>query len=392
VADSKIGAIDATEAIEKFEIDIAQDVLDDLKERLSRTRLPEQIPGTGWGYGAELGYMRELLEYWRDDFDWREQEAALNRFEHFKTTIDGQRIHFIHARSPHPDAHPLLISHGWPGSIVEFMNVIGPLTDPVAHGGRAEDAFHVVVPSLPGYGFSDPTTDTGWDIERTAQAWKVLMARLGYERYGAQGGDWGAIITTNLGAADAEHLSGIHLNMAMALPPPEGEEGLSDADKAVLAQTAEYDNTGNGYFRIQATKPQTLGFGLNDSPAGLAAWITEKFHGWMDCNGDIESVISKDQLLTNITLYWVTQTITSSTRLYYETTKVPRLAILFGRIEVPVGVLSMPKEILRYPRSWVERHYNVTHWSEYEKGGHFAAMEQPEAFVADVRKFFASVR
>ncbi len=381
-----------SEAIERFEIKISQEVLDDLQQRLARTRMPDQIPGTDWSYGAELGYMGELLEYWRNDFDWRAQEAELNRLEHFRTTIDGQGIHFIHARSPHEGAHPLLISHGWPGSFFEFLNVIGPLTDPVAHGGRAEDAFHVICPSLPGYGFSDPTVTTGWDIQRIAEAWKVLMARLGYERYGAQGGDWGAIITTNLAACDAEHLSGIHLNMAMALPPPEGEEGLSDADKAILAHTAEYDNTGSGYFKIQSTKPQTLGFGLNDSPAGLAAWIAEKFHGWMDCDGEIENIISKDQLLTNITLYWVTQTITSSTRLYYETTKLPRLAILFNRIEVPVGVLSVPKEILRYPRKWVERHYNVTHWTERDKGGHFLALEQPEVFVDDVRKFFRSVR
>jgi pimeloyl-ACP methyl ester carboxylesterase len=381
-----------TDAIEQFQIDVPVQVLDDLQERLARTRLPDQIPGTGWSYGAELESMQELLAYWRDGYDWRAEEKKLNRFDHHRTMIDGQSIHFIHARSPHPDAHPLLISHGWPGSIVEFLEVIEPLTNPEAHGGSAQDAFHVVCPSLPGYGFSSVTVETGWDIQRIAEAWKVLMARLGYERYGAQGGDWGALVTTNLGVEDAEHLSGIHLNMPMAFPPPEGEEGLSDSDKAILARTAEYDASGAGYMKIQSTKPQSLGFGLNDSPAGLAAWITEKFHAWMDCDGDIESCITKDQLLTNIMVYWVTQTITSSTRLYYETLRAPRIATLWGRVEVPVGVLSLPKEILRFPRKWVERHYNVTHWSEHSKGGHFAALEQPEVFIADVREFFRTLR
>ena len=381
-----------SDAIEKFEIAISDEVLEDLRDRLARTRLPDQIPNTGWSQGADLAYMKDLLEYWRDGFDWREQERALGEFDHFRTTIDGQRIHFIHERSPHRGAHPLLITHGWPGSIVEFLHVIRPLTHPEEHGGRAEDAFHVVCPSLPGYGFSDPTGELGWDIERTAQAWKVLMSRLGYERYGAQGGDWGALVTTNLGVADAEHLSGIHLNMALAFPPPEGEAGLSDADKAILAGTAEYDATGSGYMKIQSTKPQSLGFALNDSPAGLAAWITEKFHGWLDCDGMIENCITRDQLLTNITIYWVTQTITSSTRFYYETLTNPRIAILFGRVEVPVGILDSPKEILRYPRSWVERHYNVQHWTAATRGGHFAALEQPELFVEDVRDFFRALR
>ncbi len=381
-----------SDAIETFEVAISDEVLDDLRERLDRARLPDQIPGTGWRYGADRSAIEDLLAYWRDGFDWRRQEAALNRFDHFRTRIDGQMIHFIHARSPHPDAHPLLISHGWPGSVVEFMKVIGPLVDPVAHGGDAADAFHVVCPSLPGYGFSEITHEEGWDTQRMAEAFAVLMSRLGYTRYGAQGGDWGAIITTNLGAHDAEHLSGIHLNMPMAIPPPEGDAGLSDEDKQVLAQTAAFEAEGQGYMKIQGTKPQTLGFALNDSPLGLAAWIAEKFHGWTDCDGKIENAVTKDELLTNIMIYWATQTITSSTRLYYETFKLARLAIIGGRIEVPTGIAVFPKEILRYPRKWVERHYNVTQWTEYEKGGHFAALEEPEAFVDDVRKFFRRER
>lgn len=374
--------------IEKYEIFVPDPVLEDLRRRLGAARLPDQIPGTGWEYGAESSYLRELIAYWRDEFDWRAQEAALNRLPHFTTAIDDQRIHFIHARSPHENATPLLILHGWPGSVVEFAKVIGPLTDPVAHGGGAGDAFHVVCPSLPGYGFSEVTKSRGWDAYKMAEVFAELMARLGYPRYGAQGGDWGAIIATNLGVLDAQHLCGIHLNMPFALPPPEGQEGLNEAEKADLADYAAFEQNETGYQRIQGTKPQTLGFALNDSPAGLCAWIVEKFHTWMDCQGDIESVITRDELLTNVTVYWVTQTITSSTRLYYEVFKRARIAILTERVEVPTGVARFPKEIMRFPRKWVERHYNVTHWTQMPRGGHFAAMEQPALFVDDLRAFF----
>jgi microsomal epoxide hydrolase len=374
--------------IEKYEIFVPDPVLEDLKRRLGAARLPDQIPGTGWEYGAESSYLRELIAYWRDEFDWRAQETALNRLSHFTTAIDDQRIHFVHARSPHENATPLLILHGWPGSVVEFTKVIGPLTDPAAHGGSAEDAFHVVCPSLPGYGFSEVTKSRGWDAYTMAEVFAELMARLGYPRYGAQGGDWGAIIATNLGVLDAQHLCGIHLNMPFALPPPEGQEGLSEAEKADLADYAAFEQNETGYQRIQGTKPQTLGFALNDSPAGLCAWIVEKFHTWMDCQGDIESAITRDELLTNVTVYWVTQTITSSTRLYYEVFKRARIAILTDRVEVPTGVARFPKEIMRFPRKWVERHYNVTHWTEMPRGGHFAAMEQPALFVDDLRAFF----
>ena len=378
-----------SEAIEQFEIAIDDEVLEDLRRRLAATRFPDQIPGTAWDYGTELGYLKELVGYWLDKFDWRAQENALNRFDHFRTTIDGQQIHFLHARSKHANALPVVISHGWPGSIVEFLKVIEPLTDPEAHGGRAEEALHVVCPSLPGYGFSGPTHETGFDVQRMAEVFAKLMARLGYARYGAQGGDWGALVTTNLARVDPEHLAGIHLNMPMAVPA-EGE--LTDAEKADLADMANFDRDETGYQKIQGSKPQTLGFALNDSPAGLAAWIVEKFRSWSDCGGDVESSFTKDELLTNITVYWVTRTITSSTRLYYEVAKSGRVGFLGPKIEVPTGVARFPKELYKPPRAWVENHYNVTHWTAMPKGGHFAAMEQPELFIADLRKFFGSVK
>ncbi len=383
-----------SDAIVPFEIAFPEADLEDLAARLARTRMPDQIPGTGWSYGTDYGYLTELLAYWRDKFDWRAAEARLNRLPHFKTHIDDHEIHFVHARSKHEDALPLLISHGWPGTVVEFLKVIDPLIDPEAHGGRAEDAFHVIAPSLPGYGFSEPTKRTGIGPVEIAAMWKQLMARLGYARYGAQGGDWGAIVTTCLGLADPEHLAGIHLNMPFTLPPPEGPEGLSEAELADLAELAVWNEKEAGYQRIQGTKPQSLGMALNDSPAGLACWITEKFHGWTDCDGQIENVLTKDELLTNIMVYWLTGTITSSTRLYYEVFSNPlAMATLVGKkVEVPTGVARFPREIMRFPRKWVEKSYNVTHWTAFPKGGHFAAMERPEDFVGDVRKFFATVR
>lgn len=383
------------ESIERYRVDVPEEVLEDLKRRLAATRFPDQIPDTGWDYGANLSTVRELLSYWRDKFDWRAQEEALNRFDQFTTEIDDQRIHFLHVRSKHDHALPLIISHGWPGTIVEFMKVIGPLTDPEAHGGNAEDAFHVVCPSLPGYGFSEPTKSRQWDVQRMADAFIELMKRLGYERYAAQGGDWGALITTQIGLRDPDHLAGIHVNMPLAIPPmgvPDPTDGLTDAEKADVAALGAWDQAEAGYQKIQGTKPQTLGFGLTDSPAGLAAWILEKFHGWSDCGGDVESSFSKDELLTNIMIYWATETITSSMRIYYEVYKGGRVGFIGNKVSVPTGVARFPKEIMRFPRSWVENHYNVTHWTEMPRGGHFAAMEQPELYLADVRKFFRSVR
>jgi pimeloyl-ACP methyl ester carboxylesterase len=366
------------DAIEPFHIRVDDATLDDLHERLARTRFADQIEGTGWEYGMPVAYLRDLVAYWRDEFDWRAQEARLNELPQFRTTIDGQAIHFIHARSPHDDALPLLLTHGWPGSVVEFVDAIPLLTD----------EFHLVVPSLPGYGFSEPTRTAGWDIPRVARAFIELIARLGYTRYGAQGGDWGAQVTTRIGTFDPQHCAAIHLNMAFGDRPAEEVE-LSDDDQAGLAALQQFQREESGYAIEQATKPQTLGAALNDSPTGLLAWIVEKFRTWSDCDGDPENVFTRDQLLTNVTIYWVTQTITSSARLYWENM---HSRDRHGRVEVPTGVARYPKEILRYPRSWVEQRYNVVHWADMPRGGHFAAMEQPALFAEDLTTFFRTVR
>jgi microsomal epoxide hydrolase len=374
-----------------FSIRVEDAALDDLRRRLAATRWPDAIPGAAWELGADVAYVKELCEYWCDTYDWRAAEAELNRWTHFRTAIDGQHIHFLHAPSRHESALPLLISHGWPGSIVEFLDVIEPLRDPEAHGGSARDAFHVVCPSLPGYGFSEPTRTRGWEPGRIADAFAVLMQRLGYTRYGAQGGDWGALVTSELGVRDAAHLAGIHVNMALALPQAD-QGSLGESEKADLAAMARWQEEEAGYQRIQGTKPQTLGVGLSDSPAGLAAWIVEKFRAWSDCDGHPENAFTRDRLLTNISVYWFTGTITSSTRLYYEVFHSPRMRFFASRVQVPTGVARFPKEVMRFPRAWVEQRYHVTHWSEHRRGGHFAAMEQPRAFVEDVRAFFRSVR
>jgi pimeloyl-ACP methyl ester carboxylesterase len=377
--------------IEKFTVRVEDAVLDDLKTRLARTRWPDQMDGVGWDYGSELGAVRELCEYWRDKFDWRRVEAELNRYEHGTTQIDGQRLHFLHARSKHADAFPLVITHGWPGSILEFMKILGPLTDPTAHGGKAGDAFHVVCPSIPGYGFSGPTNARGWDVQRVAEAEIELMKRLGYARYGAQGGDWGAMISTQIGRLDPAHCAGIHLNMAIAFPAPDAPP-LTDVEQKWVAEFAAFQAGETGYQQIQGTKPQTLGYGLTDSPAGLCAWIVEKFRTWSDCGGNLESVYTKDELLANVTLYWVTKTINSSMRLYYETMKSGRVGVTQGRVEVPTALAIFPKEIYKPPRSWAEKGYNVKQYTVFEKGGHFAAMEQPKALLEDVRRFFGGLR
>lgn len=376
--------------IRPFHIDVPESVLDDLRRRLSATRLPDQIPDTAWEYGSERSYIEELVGYWRERYDWRVHEQRLNQLPQFITTIDGQQIHFAHVRSPHANAMPLLLSHGWPGSIVEFLDVVEPLTQPEKHGGSPADAFHLVIPSLPGYGFSEVTRSRQWDVQRIAEAFAELMSRLGYSRYGAQGGDWGALITSTLGVLDAPHLAGIHVNMPYAIPGD--RDGLSPQEKADLADFDRFEHEETGYQKIQGSKPQTLGFALNDSPAGLAAWIIEKFHTWSDCGGNLESVFHKDQLLTNVMVYWTTQTITSSMRLYYEVFRGGRVPFLFMKVEVPTGVARFPKEIARFPRRWLESHYNITHWTDMPRGGHFAAMEQPPLFIEDVRKFFATVR
>lgn len=383
-----------SDEIRPFRIDVPEDVLVDLRDRLARTRWPDQIPGSGWDYGTDMATLQQLCEHWRTSFDWRAAEARLNSFPQFTTTIDGQNIHFLHVRSPHEDALPLLITHGWPGSVWEFMRVIEPLTDPTRFGGRAEDAFHVVAPSLPGYGFSGPTAEPGWDNYRTAEAWKVLMARLGYDRYGAQGGDWGALVTANLGTLDPEHLVGIHLNMVVARPADAANptEGVQPDEFEGMQALGHFQEHETGYQQIQGTKPQTLTYGLFDSPAGLAGWILEKFRTWSDCDGDVFSVHTMDDLLANITIYWVTGTIGSSVRFYYEFRRSQRFMPFVTPVTVPTGAAIFPKELYRPPLAWAKTAYNITHWQRYDKGGHFAAMERPDDLVADVRTFFATVR
>ncbi len=381
-----------TETIEQFEIRVDDAVLEDLRARLALTRFPDQIDGTGWEYGTPIDYVRTLVEYWRDEYDWRAQEAHLNTFAQIRTRIDDQSIHFVHARSDRDGALPLLLIHGWPGSIVEFLDVIPRLTDPVTHGGRADDAFHVIAPSLPGYGFSEPPRERGWDIVRIAHAFIALMARLGYTRYGVQGGDWGAQIATRIAALDPDHCVALHLNLAMAFPPAEPDP-LTEEEQVDLATMARFQREEAAYAQLQGTKPQTLGMALNDSPAGLLSWIVEKFRTWSDSDGDPERCFTRDQLLTNVMLYWVTQTFASSARLYWETMHSGALQAAPEYVGVPTGIARYPKEeILRFPRAWIERNFNVTHWAVMPRGGHFAAMEQPEFFVDDLRIFFRAVR
>lgn len=373
-----------------FEVAVPDAVLEDLRERLARTRWPDAIPDTGWDYGADVDYVRELCEYWRDGYDWRVQERAFNRYPQFLCEVDGVDIHFYHVRGNGPAPFPLLLLHGWPGSVVEFLHLIGPLTDPAAHGGDPADSFDVVVPSLPGYGWSGKPRERGWGVKRVAAAFDTLMHKeLGYERYGLQGGDWGGIISARMAAAHADHVAAAHVNFALAAPPPDAAS--TEEGRAALAAGEAFRARETAYSQLQSTKPMSLAVAQADSPAGLAAWITEKFRTWSDCDGDIESVYSKDLLLTNIMCYWAPNSIASAARLYYE--GFPEMREVVGaKIEVPLGVAVFPKEIYRYPRSWVERHANVQHWTEFERGGHFAALEQPDALLEDVRAFYRMVR
>jgi epoxide hydrolase len=363
--------------IEEFRIDVPDDVLDDLHQRLARTRFPDQIDGTGWEYGTPIPYLQELVGYWLAEYDWRATEARLNQLAQFTTEIDDQSIHFVHERSAKEDALPILMIHGWPGSVVEFEEVIPML----------REDFHLVVPSLPGYGWSGPTTERGWDTWRIARAFVQLMADQGYERYGVQGGDWGAQVAERIAVLDEEHCVALHLNMAIASKPRDVEVELSEADAADLGAMASFGKEESAYSQQQGTKPQTLGAGLMDSPAGLLSWIVEKFRAWSDCDGDPENAFTRDQLITNVMAYWVTGTITSSTRLYWENLHSDEHAP--RRIEVPTGIARFPGEPIRFPRPWVEAKYNVAHWRAFEEGGHFAAMEQPQLFADDLRDFFA---
>ncbi|CDQ44386.1 Pimeloyl-ACP methyl ester carboxylesterase [Mycolicibacterium neoaurum] len=374
--------------VHPFRIDVSDQALQDLHRRLTETRWPDPECVDDWSQGIPLAYTRELAAYWADGYDWRARERALNRFAQFRSVIDGLDIHFIHQRSPHADALPLIITHGWPGSIVEFAKIIEPLTDPTAHGGRAEDAFHVVCPSLPGYGFSGKPTTTGWGVERIALAWDALMQRLGYPTYGAQGGDWGAAVTTQIGR-NGLGCTAIHTNMAIGKPTEASLANPSEDDQRAFAAMKHYRKWESGYSKQQSTRPQTIGYGLVDSPVALLAWIVEKFWSWSDCDGHPENVFSRDELLDNVMLYWIGGTGASAARLYWESFAA------FGPrepVRVPTGVAEFPKEILRSPRAWCEAHYNITRWTTMPRGGHFAAFEQPELLVEDVRAFFRTVR
>ena len=382
------------EFIEPFSIEIPDIVLNDLWERLARTRFPDQLEDAGWSYGTDLSYLKELCAYWGSGFDWRAQERALNQFAQFRTEIDGLKIHFIHQRSIEKDATPLIITHGWPGSFVEFTKVIGPLTDPRAYGGNSEDAFHVICPSIPGFGFSEAPRKSGFGFKQAAEILVKLMARLGYRQYGGQGGDWGAFISSWIAALDTPHVNGLHLNETVANPleaTADAREKMSPEEKRKMERQKRLFLLEGDYVAIQSTKPQSLGYALNDSPAGLAAWIVEKFRGWSDCRGNVEKRFTKDELLTNIIIYWVTQTITSSMRSYYEARASEWKLLPEERITVPTGFALSPIDA-QIPRKQVEKSHNVVHWKVMPSGGHFAALEEPDLLVEDIREFFRKLR
>ncbi|RZT94856.1 microsomal epoxide hydrolase [Advenella incenata] len=373
--------------VESFVVNVDQRELDDLRRRLSLTRWPQPIDGEGWSSGTDISYLRDLCTYWETEYDWRRTEANLNRWPQFTTTVDGQRIHFLHARSPVSDARPLMLLHGWPSSVLEFGKVVARLTDPAAYGGDPADAFHVVVPSLPGYAWSGPITQPGWDVSRIANAMTVVMEHLGYGTYGLMGGDWGSLVASRMALATPERISGLYLTLVTV--PPTGADDDSTPEETLLAEEfRQYVATETGYIAIQATKPQSLAFGLTDSPAGLAGWIVEKFHAWTDCGGQLESALTREEILGNITAYWLTGTAGSSMRLYRESVLAGSASPVSKYVDVPTGVAVFPKEPYRVSRRQAERLYRVVRWTEFARGGHFPALEQPECFVTDIRAFF----
>jgi epoxide hydrolase len=374
----------------RFRIDVPEAELDDLRARLRGTRWPERETVGDWSQGVPLAYLQDLCAYWADGYDWRATETRLNALPQFRTRIDGLGIHFLHVRSPHADALPLVMTHGWPGSIVEFLKVIGPLTDPP----DAADAFHVVCPSLPGYGFSDKPERAGWGVERIAAAWTVLMARLGYERYGAQGSDWGTSVSACIGQQQPDHVAGIHLMPPLAPPDPETFGELTERERAALAALEDAAEWDSGYSSEHATRPQTIGYALVDSPVALCAWIVEKFWAWTD--GSLQEVITRDELLDNLMLYWLPRTGGSSARLYWESIRQVNEWIS-GRaadtVAVPTGCSIFPGELQRPSRRWAEKRFlDIRYWNEPDRGGHFAAFEQPDLFVDELRAFFRLVR
>ena len=378
-----------TTSVVPFQVHITDEEIRDLRERLHRTRWAEPETVDDWSQGVPRDYLQELCRYWADGYDFAAAEGRFNTHPQFRTTIEGLGIHFVHARSPHRDALPIVLTHGWPGSVVEFRKVIDALVDPTGHGGDPADAFHVVCPSLPGYGFSDKPARTGWGVEHIADAWDQLVRRLGYSRYGAQGGDWGAMVTICMGQRGSDNLVGIHLNMPFVRPDPDTMNDLTPAEAATLAARAEHDKWGRGYLHQQSTRPQTLGYGLVDSPVAQCAWIVEKFWAWTDCGGHPENALSRDDLLDNITLYWLTGTGTSSARLYWESARRAN----DDPVPAPTGCSIFPKEISRPSRRWVERRFSdLRYWNELDRGGHFAAFEQPQLFVEELRSFFRLVR
>jgi len=377
-----------TDAITPFTIAVPQAALDDLALRLDLTRWPEKEAVGDWTQGAPLAEVQALAAYWRNGYDWRRCEGRLNALPQFTTAIDGLEFHFLHVRSPHAGAAPLILTHGWPGSVLEFVDAIPLLTDPVAHGGRSEDAFHVVIPALPGFGFSGKPAETGWGVERIARAWGVLMERLGYDRWFAQGGDWGSVVTSQIGAQKIAGCAGIHLNMAGGSPTPEDLASPSPAAVKALKAAQHYRDWDSGYSTQQKTRPQTIGYGLVDSPVGLLAWIFEKMWGWTDNRGSPYDALSRDQILDNISLYWLTASGASSARIYWES---------FGNItpkeiDLPAGASLFPREIIPTPREWMRHMKQLVYWNETDRGGHFAAWEQPELFAEELRACFALMR
>ena len=383
--------------IRPFRIDVPQTALDDLGERLARTRWADELPGDDpWARGVPTSYLRDLADHWATSYDWRKHEARLNELPQFVTTIDGQDIHFLHVRSSEDGALPLLLTHGWPGSFAEFLDVIAPLTDPVAHGGDAADAFHLVIPSVPGFAFSSPLAGPGWDTDRIAAAFVELMRRLGYSRYGAQGGDYGAVIAPAIGRLDADHVVGVHVNAATAgfisyAPPSEADLAeLTDLEKTRLGRLQHYMSEQAGYMQLQSTRPQTLMHALNDSPVGQLAWIVEKFKEWTDDSSPMpEDAVDRDHLLTNVMLYWLTGTAGSSANMYYEGAHAGGWGAQIERSTVPTGVAAFGTDVAI--RRYAEAANTITHWTDFETGGHFAAMEAPELFVSDLRSFFRTV-
>jgi pimeloyl-ACP methyl ester carboxylesterase len=380
------------EGIRPYRIAVPEADLVDLRERLGRTRWPDELPGVGWDYGIPLDYVKELVEYWRTRYDWRAHEERLNRYPQFTTEIDGANVHFLHVRSPEPEAFPLVMTHGWPGSIVEFMEIIGPLTDPASFAGDRADAFHLVVPTIPGFGFSGPTREPGWDVGRTAGAWAELMRRLGYTRYGASGGDWGGAISRELGLRAPDHVAAVHLTTyLLPIIPAEERAQLTEEERRRLERADQFRRSGAGYGMIQATRPQTLAYALTDSPVGQLAWIVEKFREWTDSSDRPEDAVDRDLLLTNVAIYWLTATAGSSARIYYESVRRGAWGVLQPST-VSTGVAVFPQETAPAIRRFAERTDNIVHWSEFDRGGHFAAMEEPDLVIRDVRDFFRGFR